>query len=205
MDEIQTDLMGNAIDGIGSGDVLLAFGRVSLVRRVGKNRVGKEGPAKKKGLLKILVKALRLGFGLLEKLLVTDSLDGHLGLVVLDVVLDREKLDQLSEGIIVVLPTPGKLIAEALEHGNEVLGARAAEARKKKGLTQAKVADLFNVSRVTVNQWENGKALPDLNTVLKMANVYEVSLDWLFSRPQFQAKEKKDILDELKKLEEKLK
>ena len=41
-------------------------------------------------------------------------------------------------------------------------GARMAEARKARGLTQEQMAQMLHVSRQTVSHWENGRALPDV-------------------------------------------
>ena len=40
--------------------------------------------------------------------------------------------------------------------------AQLIAARKAKGYTQEKLAELMNVSRPTISHWENGRALPDL-------------------------------------------
>jgi transcriptional regulator with XRE-family HTH domain len=59
--------------------------------------------------------------------------------------------------------------------------AHLQEARKKNGLTQEKAAKLFNTSRVTINNWENGRSYPDIPTILEISKKYNISLDWLFS------------------------
>ena len=54
--------------------------------------------------------------------------------------------------------------------------------RKKKGLTQQNIADLVHVNRVTYTNWENGKREPNFEIVIKLADLLEVSVDWLFGR-----------------------
>lgn len=53
------------------------------------------------------------------------------------------------------------------------------EARKKKGFTQMKVAKLLGVNQNTYSYWENGKTKIDHFTLAKLAEVFEVSTDFL--------------------------
>ena len=53
--------------------------------------------------------------------------------------------------------------------------------RKAKGLTQAKLATKLFISEKTVSKWENGKGLPDTNTLPKLCEILDVSLDELLS------------------------
>ena len=45
------------------------------------------------------------------------------------------------------------------------------------GMTQQKVAEEINVSRQTISNWENGKSLPDVISLIKISDLYKVSLD----------------------------
>ena len=51
--------------------------------------------------------------------------------------------------------------------------------RKDKKMTQEKFAKLFNVTRQTVSNWENEKSYPDLQTLIKISDMFEISLDTL--------------------------
>ena len=62
-------------------------------------------------------------------------------------------------------------------HGN--IGRKLRDARKNSGLTQESVAELLGVSRQTVSNWENGRSYPDIGSVVKMSELYSVSLDKL--------------------------
>lgn len=73
--------------------------------------------------------------------------------------------------------------------------------RKKQGLTQNDIAYRLNVARSTYTNWEAGRAEPDLNTLIEIANIYNVSLDNLVGRkyripPQFEV-----ILDQISNLD----
>lgn len=51
--------------------------------------------------------------------------------------------------------------------------------RKKEGLTQEAFADKVGVTRQAVSNWENDKNLPDIETVIRIAGIFHVSLDQL--------------------------
>lgn len=51
--------------------------------------------------------------------------------------------------------------------------------RADNGLTQEQLADALNVSRQAVSSWENGRNLPDLEMVVRIAAKYGLSLDRL--------------------------
>ena len=53
--------------------------------------------------------------------------------------------------------------------------------RKEKKLTQAKLAEKIFVSEKTVSKWENGNGIPDTNSLLKLCEVFNVSLNELLS------------------------
>ena len=57
-------------------------------------------------------------------------------------------------------------------------------ARLKKGIRAVDLAKALNVSKQTVSNWENGKRQPDINTLIKLADLYEVSLDYLVGREE---------------------
>ena len=59
---------------------------------------------------------------------------------------------------------------------------RLKELRLKKGLTQKDIADLVHVNRVTYTNWEKGNREPSYENLVKLADLLEVSLDWLFGR-----------------------
>lgn len=58
---------------------------------------------------------------------------------------------------------------------NEILK----EKRKEFDLTQQNVADHLNVTRQTVSSWEVGKSFPDISTLIKISDFYQLSLDYM--------------------------
>ena len=59
------------------------------------------------------------------------------------------------------------------------IGSKLKNARKEKGITQEHAAELLDVSRQTISNWENNKSYPDIISVIKMSDIYSVSLDHL--------------------------
>ena len=59
------------------------------------------------------------------------------------------------------------------------LGQAIAQIRKERGLTQEAFAKMYNVTRQTVSNWENEKSYPDLSTLVKISDEFNVSLDIL--------------------------
>ena len=56
------------------------------------------------------------------------------------------------------------------------IGSKIKAARLDKKLTQEQVAEILGVSRQTISNWENEKSYPDIISVIKMSDCYEVSL-----------------------------
>lgn len=51
--------------------------------------------------------------------------------------------------------------------------------RKTKGLSQEELADAVGVSRQAVSKWESEQATPDLDKVIIMSDVFDVTTDYL--------------------------
>lgn len=51
--------------------------------------------------------------------------------------------------------------------------------RKKFGLTQEQIAERLGVSRQAVAKWERGDSLPDIDNIIALADMYEVTIDSL--------------------------
>ena len=65
------------------------------------------------------------------------------------------------------------------------IGKKLKELRKNVGLTQSELAEKINVSRVNYTRYETDKVKPDYDTLIKIANFYDVSLDEIFDRKSF--------------------
>ena len=51
--------------------------------------------------------------------------------------------------------------------------------RKKAMLSQEELASELGVSRQAVSKWETGESIPDMNNLAALAEIFDVSLDWL--------------------------
>ena len=51
--------------------------------------------------------------------------------------------------------------------------------RKQKGLSQEELANCLNVSRQTISKWEVGDSTPDMEKLIAISNLFEISLDEL--------------------------
>ena len=58
---------------------------------------------------------------------------------------------------------------------------RLANARKENGFTQSDVAEKLKVSFQAVSLWERGETTPEIDKLVDIASLYQVSLDWLLT------------------------
>jgi transcriptional regulator with XRE-family HTH domain len=66
--------------------------------------------------------------------------------------------------------------------GLSILAKRLQELRKKNHLKQDDIANLLGVVRSTYGNYEQGTREMDLSGIIKLADFYKVSLDYLFGR-----------------------
>lgn len=77
------------------------------------------------------------------------------------------------------------------------IGQFIANQRKAKKLTQAKLAEQLFVSEKTVSKWENGKGIPDTNSLPKLCEILGVSLNELLSGEKMNTKNDKQASEQL--------
>lgn len=70
------------------------------------------------------------------------------------------------------------------------LGDRLKTCREEKGFTQAELGKLINVSDATINRYERNLRSPDLDTLKKLAKIFNCSTDYMlgisdFRKPDF--------------------
>lgn len=63
---------------------------------------------------------------------------------------------------------------------------RLIKARKLKGLTQEQLAELFGYKKSTVSNWECGYSTPSVQDALKLAEILDTDIGYLFLRPTVQ-------------------
>ena len=59
------------------------------------------------------------------------------------------------------------------------IGGKIKKSRTDAKITQEQAAQALGISRQTISNWENERSYPDIVSVLKMSDLYSVSLDYL--------------------------
>lgn len=59
------------------------------------------------------------------------------------------------------------------------LGKHIKQLRHEKSLSQEKLAEMVYVSRQTISNWENDKSYPDINSLVLLSQVLDVTIDQL--------------------------
>lgn len=57
------------------------------------------------------------------------------------------------------------------------IGQKLKEQRTARGFSQEQLADMLGVARQTIANWEKGKTYPDIGHILKLSDLYGISLD----------------------------
>ena len=64
------------------------------------------------------------------------------------------------------------------------------ELRKQSGLSQEKLAEKLSVSRQAVTKWERDTGVPDIDNIMAISKLFDVSMDELFSNERSEKKER---------------
>ena len=76
------------------------------------------------------------------------------------------------------------------------IGRFIAELRKEKGLTQAQLAEHFEVSNKAVSKWETGKSLPDASIMIDLCNLLGITVNELLSGERISMEDYKEKAEE---------
>jgi hygromycin-B 4-O-kinase len=84
------------------------------------------------------------------------------------------------------------------------IGEKLKLRRKKAGYTQERVAEMMNITRQTLSNWEIGKNYPDIDSIITLSRIYKLSLDELllgkiFFKGVLEVKKKRSE-DQIKKI-----
>lgn len=60
-----------------------------------------------------------------------------------------------------------------------ILAEKIVRLRKQVGWSQEELAEQMNVSRQSVSKWESTNSIPDLNRIIMLAELFDVSTDFL--------------------------
>ena len=67
----------------------------------------------------------------------------------------------------------------------KIFQERLIELRKQNGYTQQKVAEVLNIKQPSYIRYEKGYAEPSLENLVKIADLFDVSVDYLLGRAEF--------------------
>lgn len=70
------------------------------------------------------------------------------------------------------------------------LGSNISRLRAEKRLSQGELADILNVSRQSVSKWETDASVPDLDKLVRLSRVFDVTLDKLVTGEKFDTSKK---------------
>lgn len=74
---------------------------------------------------------------------------------------------------------------------------RLRELRTEKNLLQKDLAEKLGVDRTTYSKYESGASEPNYETLLKLADIFDVSIDYLLGRDEKEKKPASDSTDGL--------
>ncbi len=90
-----------------------------------------------------------------------------------------------------------------LEVMNMDIADRLQELRKKAGYSQEQVAEMLGLSRQAVSKWESGQGKPEIDNIVKLTEIYNVSADYILlgieNRGTIAVPEKNGLCHEYKK------
>lgn len=69
-----------------------------------------------------------------------------------------------------------------VREGKMLIGKKLKELRLAENLTQDQLAKKLNINRVNYTRYETDKVRPDYETLIKIADFYDISLDEIFDR-----------------------
>lgn len=73
------------------------------------------------------------------------------------------------------------------------LGERIYQLRSAKGLSQGHLADMLEVSRQSISKWENDAAIPELDKLMKLSEIFDITLDELVKGEKSYTSEPKPV------------
>lgn len=67
----------------------------------------------------------------------------------------------------------------------KIFQERLIEQRKLNGLTQRQIADYLKIAQPSYIRYENGTSEPSLENLVKLADCFDVSVDYLLGREEY--------------------
>ena len=104
----------------------------------------------------------------------------------------------------------GVRLGEDRTVSREMIAARLRDIRKRRGYKQTDIAEKADLNPITYGGYETAVSTPNIAVLIRIANVYDISLDYLVGRTNnekglYAEKQEKDVSERLSKLEEAVK
>jgi transcriptional regulator with XRE-family HTH domain len=80
---------------------------------------------------------------------------------------------------------------------SQTLGMMISNLRKQRGMTQLDLAEKMNVTDKAVSKWERDISCPDINSIPKLAEIFNISVDELM---QYKNNETADVKSKIEKV-----
>lgn len=85
-----------------------------------------------------------------------------------------------------------------------MLGENLAALRKKQGMSQQSLADAIFVTRQTISKWEKNLSVPDADTLVRLADALDTTVQTLLGQPEKNPAEPGDIAAALSRINDQL-
>lgn len=83
---------------------------------------------------------------------------------------------------------------------NEEFGQKLKTLREENGMSQSELADELNVSRQAVYKWESNKGYPDIENLIRISDIFDVTIDEMIRKDK--ALQNKISIDDEKNFEQ---
>ena len=103
---------------------------------------------------------------------------------------DHQVIDQSAEKIVetakrtylAILKEKSPFVKGIFRFFHEILSERIHELRMRQGYTQVSLAKKLGVSKQAVSNWENGNIQPSIYMLIRIADLFSVTTDYLLGR-----------------------
>ena len=63
-------------------------------------------------------------------------------------------------------------------------GEKIQKLRKERDISQDSLASQLNVTRQAISKWETGESMPDIDNIVQLSNIFQVSVDYLLKNQE---------------------
>lgn len=78
---------------------------------------------------------------------------------------------------------------------DQTIGQRIAQERKKKELSQVGLATILDVSRQAISKWESDAAIPEIDKLIALSRLFDVSIGWLLGVEELPERQEQELTE----------